>query len=557
MSSHGSHNPAAPDPPAGRARRWVSRHRRRSLLGLALAVLLTDASLLGTGGLPGPHRHPARIETAAPGTTSTTATSTTTTSLAPTTTDPTTTVTAAPSGGSSTAASPDPTSSTAAAGSCPAGACVTLDATTSIGPADHAAEGLNLLPSSYTDTAQARALGFGMYRSTVPLSPIGNYDWTSWDAAVGAGMKTTLILSDLWAEQFPGNVPPTPWSDWTRYTGWVRATVQNVLASGQRVDYWDVYNEPGWFNYYSHDDFESETPQELLQQFLVTYQTIKSVDPSAAIIGPSLGAMYFSPLPPNQTTHEPDMTTFLDFAAAHGLQLAAVAWHENGMPPYWIYNDAMKVEALIRSHPQLGDPPMFLDEYGSSRTQPIPGWDVGFLSMITDVGFLSAVRSCWDTCTLATLDGLLMDGGRAPTSEYYVRTTYARMSGTMIKASGTDQFVPALGSISADGHQVVALIGRSQGCAVESWCTSNWWPGVSPVGPMSVRVSVVLPWTTRSLNVKLSYEPFQPGSPSSGPITATPAGPTLQPDGPGREILSFTIPAFADGSAYNLYVTEG
>lgn len=521
---------------------------------------MTDLALVATGALsPTSGSSPHRVHVAGPAdSTSTTVSSTTV--PATVTTAPATTTTSAP-----TARNPDPATVAAASsgpaagsstGTCPAAACVTLDATRGIGPANHAAAGLNLLPSSFTDTTRMRSLATTMYRSTVPVASSTTFDWTSWDAATNAGARTTLILSDLWAQQFPGSAPATPWSNWTRYTDWVRSTVSHVVLSGRRVDYWDIYNEPGFYDYYSKADFQAETPNDLLQQFLVTYQAIRSVDPTAAIIGPSLGAMYFSPVPPNGTTHEPDMTTFLDFAAAHGLQLAAVAWHANGESPPNIYADAERVWALIHSLPGLGHPQMFLDEYGSIRTQPLPGWDVGYLSAITDAGIGSAVRSCWDSCTLATLDGLLIDGGRATSSEYWTAATYASMTGEMVATSSTDAWVPAVASRAAGGGQVVALIGRMASCAVESWCRTNWWPGQSPAGPEPVQIRVLLPWTGSTVHIDLSYEPFEPGVASPGPITVAPTDPVLTPVDGGEEALTFSIPAFADGSAYNLTVSK-
>ena len=329
--------------------------------------------------------------------------------------------------------------------------------------------------------------------------------------------------------------------------------MQNILASGQRVDYWDVYNEPGWHGYYSAADFATETPADLLQQFLVTYQAIKSVDPTAAIVGPSIGEWAMQPLPPNSLTHEPDLATFLRFAAAHQLQLAAVAWHDNGKTPAALYADAMTTWALIRSLPALGDPKMFFDEYGSQVTEPIPGWDVGYLATITNAGISSAVRSCWNNCSLPALDGLLSNDGQSTTPDFYVGSTYAEMSGQMMTVSSTDNTVQALGSVNSSKRQIVALIGQSAGCPLATSCNPAWDPASSS-SPTTVRVNLVVPWTSSSTNVGLSYEPFQPGVNVSGPINTTPSSLTVAPDGAG-ELVSFVIPSFADGAAYNVVVT--
>lgn len=556
--------------PQERAVRSVSADRRfRALLVAAIVLAGAGVGTTVSGALDRPAGLPGRAA-APPASTTTTAAppaaAATTTTTAATTTTASTPVPSAASGPPVTAEASAPGRSTVApvattsAPACPSGGCVTLDATSLTGPVDHAGSGFNLLPSSDTNSSQMRDLGATMYRSVPAAGSAGLYNWGSWSSATAAGARTTLILSDLWAQTGKnGGPPPTPWSDWSSYTSWVRSTVQQILASGQRVDYWDVYNEPGWTGYYSPADFASETPDDLLQQFLVTYQAIRSVDPGAAIVGPSIGDWSLTPLPPNNLTHEPDLGTFLRFASAHSLTLAAVAWHDNGKPPATIYSDAEATWNLIRSLPGIGHPQMFLDEYGSRATQPIPGWDVGYLSTIARAGISSAERSCWDACTLATLDGLLTAGG-APTSDYYVRSTYARMTGHTVASSSSTESLAVLGSIDPAQNRVVALIGRLQGCAVSSWCDTVWnVPNTSrtPAPPADVEVHLLLPWATSRPAIQLSTETFQPGAAVSGPSPATPTAIAVAPAGAGRTEVTFTIPGFPDGAAYNLTVTPG
>ena len=529
--------------------------RARAVLIPAVALLAADALVIATGAVSGPGHHSPVVGVV--------------TQPAPDPTVPPTTVHAPVStsttrpaasgagqsgrgyGGVHSAAPGSPAVSSPPCGA----ACVTLDAASSLGAVNHAGAGLLFVSGPSGDRSSIEALGTTMLRSAPAQSGPGTYNWASWDTAAGSGIPTTLVFSNLWYDQYGGH-PPTPWSDWSTYTNWVQTTVTNIMASGQTVDYWDIYNEPGWKNYYSPADFQQETPNDLLQQFLVTYQAIKSIDPTAAIVGPSIGDLVFSPLPANDpTTHEPDMTTFLRFAAAHGIQLAAVAWHDNGQTPATLDADAQRVWGLIRSLPALGHPQMFLDEYGSKRTQPIPGWDIGYLSMIESAHIASAVRSCWDGCQLSTMDGLFTSGGQ-PTSEYFVRTAYARMSGLMIQTASTSPSLVAIGSVTSTGREVRALIGRMAGCAVLSWCQHDWWPPSStPVPPEDVQVNVDLPWSAPNVSVVLNCDVFSPGAPSPGPLLVTPADQTLRPNGSGGEVLSFTIPSFADGSAYSLVVT--
>ena len=445
----------------------------------------------------------------------------------------------------------------AATSSCPAGACVSFDGTHGVRPVSYVAAGLtsSVKWGLNNDRADLSALHNRMYRSAPPPNLLG-YDWNSWQTATDTGSATTLILSDLWGAAAKGAHPPTPWSDWNAYSTWVKSTVQTIASSNHPVTYWEVYNEPGWYTYYSPDDFQKETPAELLQQFLVTYQAIKSVLPNAAIVGPSIGKFATQPLAPNDpVTHEPDINTFLQFCAQHHLQLAAVALHDNNKTPATIYNDLRYTKNAISKLPALGRPKLFLDEYASEYSQPIPGWDVGFIQAIEYGGADLASRSCWDTCGTPDLDGLLTNNGQNTTAEYFDRQTYAQMQGNIISAASTSSTIAVVGSTNAGAHQAMALIGRDVGCANRDWCATEWKPNTDkPVGPISVRVSFVVPWT-RSIAVRLSRELFNPNQSSSGPVSAPYTGLSVRVTSSKTAVVTFTIPSMPDGAAYNLLIT--
>jgi hypothetical protein len=445
----------------------------------------------------------------------------------------------------------------AAAPSCPANACVAFDGTHAVRPVSYVAAGLtsSVKFGLNNDQSDLSALRNRMYRSSPPANPLG-YDWTSWHVAAQSGASTTMILSDMWAIAFRGPHPPTPWSNWNAYTAWVKSTAQTVQSSGQPVTYWEVYNEPGWYDYYSPADFQTETPAELLQQFLVTYNAIKSVIPNAAIVGPSIGRFATKPVAPNDPkTHEPDINTFLQFCSQHHLELAAVALHDNNKTPRTIYNDLVYTRKAISKLPAIGHPPLFLDEYASRATQPIPGWDVGFIQAIEYGGAGLASRSCWDTCFTADLDGLLAGNGQYTTPEYFDRQTYAQMAGSIVNASSTSSTVSVVGSTSAAGHRAVALVGRDVGCAVQNWCNTDLWPrGSKPAAPISVRVSFVVPWT-RNISITVSRELFRPGATSAGPQSAPVSGMSVRMTSSRTALVTFTIPSMADGSAYNVVIT--
>ncbi|HUC04922.1 MAG TPA: hypothetical protein VL961_05960 [Acidimicrobiales bacterium] len=451
--------------------------------------------------------------------------------------------------------------------SCSASACVTLDATSPIGPANHADSGiLNSVFSTGHMSALMNGLATSMYRGSPSYNSNGTLNWTTWNVAVASGAQTTLVLSDLWTT-YNGGQPPTPWSNWTTYNNWVKATVAAVLASGEKVSYWEVYNEPGSDdNYYSAANFATVTPALLLQQFLSTYQDIKSVDPAAGVIGPSLPQWQdYAGEYGTSTSHEFDMVTFLNFAAANGIQLAAVSWHEitdslgpnpaeNTVLPAVIEDHVAEARQLIAARPSLGHPLIFINEYAMPEVQLIPGWDVAYLAALTNAGVDSAGRSCWGgACANPTLDGLLATDGTTPWNEFYDRVVYAAMSGSMIANSSTSDYVTALGSYNSSTRTVTALVGRGVGCSQDPMCGTTGTPDQPPA---PVKVTVDVPFSSGTATLALTDIPGG----TLGPVTSAPVPVTttvpIQPVGNGKGAVTITIPSFADGDAYGISITN-
>ncbi len=449
---------------------------------------------------------------------------------------------------------------------CPAGACVTLDATTPIGAANQSASGILDSVVSVPDMASdLSTLKTQMYRGAPGPNGDGTFNWQNWNVAVGAGTQTTLILSDEYNEASGGN-PPTPWSDWTAYDTEITKLVTELVASGEQINYWEPYNEPGGDDgYYDAAGYASETPALLLAQFLHTYQDIRAVVPNAAIIGPSLE--HWSDYAGQYGDHAFDMATFLSFASANNLDLAAISWHEiddnlgpnpeeNALFPTMIQDHVAEARQLIAALPALGSPQIFIDEYGMPEVQNIPGWDVAYLSALTDAGVDSANRSCWfGACGEPVLDGLVGDHGASDPPIFDERLVYASMSGNMITTASTTDSVTALGSFdSSDGGTLKALIGRSVGCTQDPVCASSW-PTATDAPPTSVSVSVTVPWNGGSALIALTDIEGQTFSdaPATTPVASQA---DITSEGTDTGTATFDIPSFADGDAYSLVLTH-
>jgi hypothetical protein len=481
---------------------------------------------------------------------------------------------------------------------CLVGACVSFDATTPLEPAGHQASGLleSLFPEDQ-DQQDLRALGTTIFRGTPPPEANGTFNWSSFEVATADGAQTLVVLDDLQKVEDGGN-PPTPWSDWAAYSNWVKTTAQQLVASGKEIDYWEIYNEPGGNDkFYSDAGYASETPALLLQQFQVAYGAIKSVDPAAQIVGPDLPYWTDYPGQYGNLDHSFDMVTFLNFAAANHIELAALTWHEivdnfgpapeeNSLDPAILEDHVADARALIAARPALGHPKIFIDEYGIPEVQKVPGWDVAYLSALTNAGVDSGIRACWyNDCTAPTLDGLLYTNGKSPLPEYYERLFYEQMSGTMVTTTSSSDSVTAVGSFNPTTQTLTGLVGRGVGCSQNLLLCPSSFVDSRRAQPTSVSVTITVPWTSGVAHIALSdISGANPTLPTgtlselpgttglftgalgqlSGSLPLLPPAPpkpkvtsaTITPNGMGGGQFTISIPTFADGDAYGFNVTH-
>lgn len=417
---------------------------------------------------------------------------------------------------------------------------VGVDTTNELGPVTHVGQGfLHSVYASGGEPALLRALDPTAWRSSIYGSVLDQSNTSRWKTVESDSVPTTLILSDMWWSG-PGNQGSNPpWSNWNAYRNWVETTVVQVEAAGYEVDFWEVYNEPDLSSdYYTPSVYATVTPAVLLEQFLVAYQAIKAVDSSAQVIGPSLA--WFGV---HRSARSFSMADFLSFAASNDLSLAALSWHFNSGQPAVLVSQVADARRELASLPQLGQPPVFIDEYGAPGLQRIPGWDVAYLAALNQAGVGQAERSCWaGDCTRPVLDGLLAPDGSTALADYWLRLAYARMSGQRVVTTSNAADVSGLASFDPSSGTVTVLVGRGSGCAQDPRCP----PGHPDAAAVEAALNVRLPWASGTVDITLCRVPG--GSP------ATPARPSettiRRTVEPGSARVEVTIPALADGDAY-------
>ena len=334
--------------------------------------------------------------------------------------------------------------------SCPQGQiCLTVDGSTDLGPnawrADgflHGvgfqtstnAQGQTVFAYSGPSPSLIQALKPSFWRTSACTYPGGNGDpappTCQWVKASTSAAITDLLSDTYYSQTYnafaPFSTPSSaagalpPWECWSCYSQAVQniathnATNNDVPASlGVSVapDYWDVQNEPPGCctaGYYGAN--QAGTTSLYLQQYRAAYQALKSAQPNAQVVAPSLGDFTDTPIicdggdnncgPGNGSNdpHDLGFDSFLPFAVKNGLSFSAISWHDNSVwfedTPNVVPDQMAELNSLFGQYGLLPTK-AFVNEYGAKETNLIPGWSAGWIAALEKGNVDGAHRSCW------------------------------------------------------------------------------------------------------------------------------------------------------------------
>jgi hypothetical protein len=320
-----------------------------------------------------------------------------------------------------------------------------------------------------------------------------------WDAHVyvkPTGVKTQIVLTDAFG--------PAPYNDWTLYENNLRSIVAQSMH-GPYVDYWDVANEP--------DNFWTGTPDQFLELLHRSHNAIRSVDPNAKLVAPSIS--HFDPIILNWV---------LDYIAAQGLTYSALSWHEFDSPAGLgtHCNDARAMLAARNLSMEI-----HINEFSAGQNHLIPGWTAAWLSALERAGVNWANRACWQTLAgeseCATgLDGLLTTSQNAQQAPYWVHKSYADMTGQLIMSSTSDPSLSCMASINTATRDTWLMIGRASCGANGNWCRfadHAIQDAQTASGNVNVSISA-FPWSrATAFTVEIPYS-NQSGPSGTGPVSS-------------------------------------
>jgi hypothetical protein len=378
----------------------------------------------------------------------------------------------------------------------------------------------------------------------------------------------TQVVSDHWFQDTGynhGGYAVTPWSDWAKFSTYVGNLVKGANAYNVAPTYWDLFNEPDGVGcgagcqYFSVADQATVTTANLLQTMLVEYQAIKAADPTAKVVGPSLLGYHDVA---GENGLPLDMATFVSFAAANGIKLDAISWHENSdfgyrsdwgpsSIPFNIPEHVARARQLLAQNPAVGNPVILINEYGTPQTHTLPAWQLGTFGALERAGVGGASRSCWGDCNQPSLDGLLGWTGKdwsGTLPAYWMAKAYADMaSGTKVATDSTASWRLDALSVRQDSSSTVrVLFGQHWSCdkAANGWCQSS-----AVVPAAATVVTIDWPYATPAATVTVNRIAAGPNPISSPTVVSSSRAVVNQ----GKLVVS--VPAAADGDGYSIVAT--
>ena len=295
-----------------------------------------------------------------------------------------------------------------------------------------------------------------------------------------------LLVSDVWGadtEQPQNTVYPCDNGDCSNWASFVRQLVNDVRASGVRVSY-DIWNEPDGTGFWKR----GVNSAQYFQMWDTAVRAIRSVDPGAAIVGPSYSGYNGAWL-----------TQFVGHTRDAGTLPTVLNWHFGNDPAA----DAADA-ARIQRDAGVGPLPMTINEYLFGDQQN-PGDLAWYLARLTTSDVTGAAHAIWsDCCTAGTLTSVLTAGlNPQPTGEWWTYRAYANLTGRLAAVSTTDPAATAAAAADQGAAKAGILLGTSTG----------------QTGAATVTVTGIPSWLTAGGRVWVAVQRIPDQKPLAAPLT--------------------------------------
>jgi hypothetical protein len=238
----------------------------------------------------------------------------------------------------------------------------------------------------------------------------------------GTTGKVQIRLADIlpgWPYQWPGK---------DKWLAGVKSIIEKKLASGlTNFDGYEIWNEPDGTWKSENGDFHSTV-------WKPTYDLIKSMDPTAKIIGPSYS--YYN---------SGRMSDFLKYTKANNCLPDVISWHQWGSGGFI---GALENYKSLEKSNGISERKLSINEYSSDTHayEGSPGISVPFIAKFERNGVESAMISWWFTNLPGRL-GSLLTANNEKGGGWWLYKWYGDMTGYMAnvvppndKSEGVDAF---------------------------------------------------------------------------------------------------------------------
>lgn len=268
----------------------------------------------------------------------------------------------------------------------------------------------------------------------------------------GPRFQYQVLLSDLYGAN-AGEPADTQWpcpnGDCSNYVTFLKTTITALERSGVNFAF-DIWNEPEFSFFWGPG---VNTPQ-YFDMWDTAYRTIRSVAPTATIVGPSFA---YTPL----TRPQEWQTWFAHVKAEHTVPDMISNHDEGDVDDPVTVGQAIEADATTDG---LGHLPLSANEYqpADRQTAGVTAW---YLARFAQSSYTNAMRGNWNCCEIPNLTGLLTQTttGWAPTGNWWAMRTYADLTGTLVSTSDEVGSTAISASKDRSQHRAVAMVGDVDG----------------------------------------------------------------------------------------------
>jgi hypothetical protein len=208
---------------------------------------------------------------------------------------------------------------------------------------------------------------------------------------------------------------------------------------------WDIWNEP------DYPPFWDRTAEQFNEAWKRAFLKIRSLDPDAIIVGPSLSRgpwhyLYKFLLVAKENNAVPDIVSWHDYALDHP-------------------DDISHVRTFLETY-GIGNRPISLNEI-KNEDKYSPGIIVWWLTHVEEQGADSAAYACWQDsagysdCVKPTLDGLLTLEGK-PRAAWFAHREYASILGELVQVGSAGKTITGLAGLNKERRLAHILLGRRE-----------------------------------------------------------------------------------------------